>query len=83
MALEGVIAQCYPIALLLVTHTFRKKITENDFLYYCAIGYAMTAFEQAWALLKSSIHGMAEDDYWNMVDAMQNLTEEDFRNPNN
>ncbi len=43
----------------------------------------MTAFEQAWALLKSSIHGMAEDDYWNMVDAMQNLTEEDFRNPNN
>ena len=33
----------------------------------------MTAFEQAWALLKSS----------SMVDAMQNLTEEDFRNPNN
>lgn len=31
----------------------------------------------------SSIHGMAKDDYWNMVDAMQNLTEEDFRNPNN
>ena len=33
----------------------------------------MTAFEQAWALLKSS----------SMVNAMQNLTEEDFRNPNN
>ena len=73
MALEGVIAQCYPIALLLDPHTFRKKITESDFLYYCAIGYAMTAFEQAWALLKSS----------SMVNAMQNLTEEDFRNPNN
>ena len=53
MALEGVIAQCYPIALLLVTHSVPKKITESDFLYYCAIGYAMTAFEQAWTLLKS------------------------------
>ena len=53
MALEGVIAQCYPIALLLVPHTSRKKNYKNDFLYYCAIGYTMTAFEQAWTLLKS------------------------------
>lgn len=62
MALEGVIAQCYPIALLLVTHSVPKKISESDFLYYCAIGYAMTAFEQAWALLKSN--QLKDDEYW-------------------
>ena len=62
MALEGVIAQCYPIALLLVPHTSRKKNYKNDFLYYCAIGYAMTAFEQAWLLLKSN--QLKDEEYW-------------------
>lgn len=87
MALEGVIAQCYPIALLLVTHTFRKKNYKNDFLYYCAIGYAMTAFEQAWALLKSispQLAGeIAEEVDSRYQNAIQNLTEEDFSNPYN
>lgn len=50
----------------------------------------MTAFEQAWALLKSVIHdGMSEEEYFQMLNdeklkqKMWNLTEEDFRNPNN